>query len=78
MPLVDGFMLANAIKSIEKIWFKELTEPDDIRRFKTKKRCPVVAITASDPKQVIEEATKAGILRVIKKPINIEEMTAVI
>ncbi len=71
-------MLATAIKSIEKVWFEQHTTPDDIRRFKTGLSCPIVAITAADPKQVLEKATSSGILRVLKKPINIEEMTAVI
>ncbi len=48
MPVVDGFKLASAIKSIENVWHKELSTPDDIREPKAKRSVPIVAITASD------------------------------
>jgi len=46
MPEIDGFKVANSIRSIEKIWFGELKEPEDIRRFKCRQQCPIVAVTA--------------------------------
>lgn len=48
MPKIDGLKLATMIKSIENVWHGEISKPGDIRRFKAKKKCPIIAITASD------------------------------
>jgi CheY-like chemotaxis protein len=52
MPKVDGYKVATMIKSIETLWFKHLDQPDDIRRYKTKQHCPIVAITAFEPDSI--------------------------
>ncbi len=54
MPQMDGFKLSTMIKSIENVWHGEIKKPGDIRRFKAQKKCPIVAITASDLDSVME------------------------
>lgn len=54
MPKIDGFKLATLIKSVENVWHEEISKPGDIRRFKAKKKCPIVAITATDPDSIKE------------------------
>ena len=59
MPQIDGFRLANTIKSIENVWLKVLLQPEDSRQSKAK-RVTIIAITASDKESVEESARKAG------------------
>ena len=51
MPKIDGFKLATLIKSIEKVWFEEISKAGDTRILKAKK-CPIVAVTAFDLESV--------------------------
>ena len=61
MPTIDGLKLANMIKSIENVWHKELTKPEDIRLLKAQQSVPIIAITASDIESIEESARKVGI-----------------
>lgn len=46
MPDINGFKVAETIRSIEKVWHAVMKDPNDVRNVKAKKPCPIVAITA--------------------------------
>lgn len=77
MPDIDGFQVASMIRSIENLWGKEISNPNDIRRLK-KKNCPIVAVTAFNCRDIYDQAFKVGINRVLNKPVKIDQIRAVI
>jgi CheY-like chemotaxis protein len=78
MPDVDGFKVAETIRSIEKVWHAVIKDPKDVRHVKAKKPCPIVAITAFNSGDVDLQAKKVGICRVLTKPVNIVQIRAAI
>jgi CheY-like chemotaxis protein len=46
MPGIDGFEVCSRIKNTQKYWFDEMKKLNSAVRFKARRDCPVVAITA--------------------------------
>ena len=70
---MDGCQLAKLILATQSAWKNILKKDDNIHRaFKSRSTCPVVAITASKDDSTKTLAEKAGIKKVLYKPVDIE------
>ena len=46
MPVMDGFEVCQQIMQTQKFWFENMNRSQSILKFKTKRRTPVVAVSA--------------------------------
>jgi len=70
MPEMDGYKVAELIVATEKYWFESLRNKSIESYTKAKRECPIIAITAHCDDTVIKKALKAGIKRVLPKPVE--------
>ena len=69
MHNLDGISAAKQIMAYQKL---------QLRLFPNRRKVPIVAITAYEDDQTLNNCLKAGISRVISKPVNIEKLDAAI
>ena len=60
MPEIDGFRLAECIQATESTFKKSINRKSAIGKYKTKRSCPVIAVTAQ-PFGIEERAKNANI-----------------
>ena len=70
MPEMDGFQLTKQIKLIEEHWYNQMRQSRSFRATKAKYFCPIIAVTSYTAREVYEEASAAGIIKVIHKPVS--------
>lgn len=78
MPDVDGFMVALRILATQRNWFEQIGKSSKIGKFKTRKECSVIAVTAFTDEETVKTALKAGIKQVINKPVSYDQLKAII
>lgn len=78
MPEMDGFKVAEMIQQTETYWFDRLALTSEAGRIKSKRNCPIVAVTAYTSEDITKQAATCGIKRVLNKPVDIDEMKLVV
>lgn len=74
MPEMDGYRVAELIITTEKYFFESMKLNSVESVTKSKRHCPIVAITANCDETVREKALRVGIVRVLPKPMTEEMM----
>ena len=54
MPEVDGFMVAKQIISTQNTWFDNISKSSKIGKFKTRKACSIIAVTAFTDEETVK------------------------
>ena len=72
MPEIDGFDVCRQIIATQSAWFDLLRKKQEISKFKTYRRCPVVAVTAFMDDEVYNKGLSVGMKDIIAKPVSLE------
>jgi CheY-like chemotaxis protein len=78
MGEMDGFEVCTRILATQNAWFDSMKKEGNLRKFKARKFCPVVAVTAHCDDSVQRRASKVGMKCVINKPVSMESLVGVI
>ena len=76
MPTIDGYMLAKILIKAQYNWSKSTQRKTAYQAAKAKRACPIIAVTAFTDKSVEVIAKKAGIKKVLYKPVDYDTLKA--
>ncbi len=78
MPGLNGFEVCNLIMVTQKYWFESMKKQQTLVKFKARKVCPVVAVTAFRDASIETQAAKVGMKAVLHKPIITDKLIEVL
>lgn len=78
MPEMDGYKVAELIAASQKYWRTAIKSSSVESYTKSRRECPIVAVTAHCDDSVKLKATSCGIKRVIPKPVDVEMIDSVL
>ncbi len=53
------------------MWFERMMKDEGFRKKKARQECPVIAVTAFNNQEVVQQAKKVGMKEIIFKPVDI-------
>ena len=78
MEPVDGLQVCHEIITTQRMWLPYMQQQKNILKFKSKRECPVVAVTAFRDQSTTQYAKEAGMKEVLHKPVNPDRLKQVI
>jgi len=78
MPVVDGYEVCTQIMATQTYWFEIMRRQQSIIKFKTKRKIPVIAVTAYTDDSTRIKAMKVGMVELMHKPVGSEALQKVL
>ena len=74
MPEIDGFEVSKTINYIKRYHGSSDDQYNYLNKYKSSRKCPVVAITAFQGDKIESQAKEAGMIKVLYKPVNAKSL----